>query len=194
MRVLIAIGVLELLTACSQESVLSGEEQPQNIWDQTLVTRTVKGTASDAWDVAQTPFEDVGLKQEAIPPLLEQVVKNPYLMPFPLSCQQINNEINALNKVLGPEECTFENPTGSREKSYTQHGADFAQDQALGIVRSRTSILPFRSIVRRVSGAEQHSRALQKAYEAGKLRRAYLRGLAFSYGCPCWVKRPASAN
>lgn len=60
-----------------------------------------------------------------------------------------------------------------------------ARDQAVGMVRSKVDIIPFRGVVRRVSGADRHAKAVERAYQAGRLRRAFLKGLGASLDPPC---------
>ena len=55
--------------------------------------------------------------------------------------------------------------------------------------------IPFRGVVRKLSGAESHDRLVQSAIIAGNVRRAYLKGLGEARGCMppakrCWPIRP----
>jgi hypothetical protein len=44
-------------------------------------------------------------------------------------------------------------------------------------------LIPFRGWVRKLSGAERHSRLVAEAVAAGMTRRAYLKGLGQAQGC-----------
>jgi hypothetical protein len=160
-----------------------------------IISDTVVGTAEGAWATVQSPLEDVGLKRQPIPEKLQQIVDNPYAMPPQMLCEGIRKEIAELDAVLGADVCTIANPTGqnvppsgkvvSRKGKYVEKGASAARDQAVGIVSSKTNILPFRGAIRYVSGADRHAKEVARAYEAGKLRRAFLKGLAVSLGPEC---------
>ncbi|MBY0491557.1 MAG: hypothetical protein K2R93_17095, partial [Gemmatimonadaceae bacterium] len=60
--------------------------------------------------------------------------------------------------------------------------------KALGTVTSTVNtvvdgVIPFRSWVRKLSGAERHSKAVTAAIAAGTMRRPYLKGWARAQGC-----------
>ena len=105
-------------------------------------------------------------------------------------CEGIRKEIAELDVLLGPDVCTIENPTGttvivSRKGEYVEQGVSMAHDQALGLVRGKVDIIPFRGMVRKVTGAEKHAKEVERAYQAGRLRRAFLKGLSASLGPEC---------
>ena len=58
------------------------------------------------------------------------------------------------------------------------------------------SILPFRGILREVTGAAENDRALRAAYTAGMVRRGFLKGLGLGRGCkyPARPKPPAKGK
>lgn len=177
-----------ILTACSAPEGSQQERMVPARPVTSIVSDTVTGTAQGAWEAVQTPFEDLNLKQAAIPEKLQQIVDNPYAVPPQMLCEGIRKEITELDAVLGPDVCTVQNPTGtpaSRKGEYIEKGASVAREQAVGIVSGKASIIPFRGAVRYVSGADKHAKAVARAYEAGKLRRAFLKGLATSYGPEC---------
>ncbi|MFZ4541465.1 MAG: hypothetical protein ACOYNL_06600 [Rickettsiales bacterium] len=163
-----------------------------------IVSDTVTGAAKGTWKAVQQPFEDVGIKREAIPPLLQVLVKNPYLLTQPMTCEDIRIEIAALDAVLGPDVCTPENPSGtvgSRKGEYIEEGASIAGNQAAGLASSYLDVIPFRGVVRSFSGANKHAKEIARAYEAGKLRRSFLKGLAYTLEPGCLnvpLKAPAS--
>jgi hypothetical protein len=179
-----------------------------------IVSETVVGTVEGAWGAVQAPFEDINLKQQPIPEKLQRIADNPYAMPSPLQCESLRKEIADLDTLLGPDICTPQNPTGvppgqslppwqvctllnptgttiSRKGEYVEQGAGMARQEAVGIVSGKANIIPFRGVVRRISGAEKHAKQLDRAYQAGKLRRAFLKGLALSRGGECLAPLPA---
>lgn len=152
-----------------------------------IISDTVVGTVEGAWAAVLTPFEDVGIKKQSIPEKLQQIVDNPYTLPQQPTCESVQAEIVELDNLLGPDVCTPSNKigfVGSSKGEYVEKGAGFARDHAVGMVSSKVNIIPFRGIVRRISGAEKHVKLVERSYQAGKLRRAFLKGLLVSGGCP----------
>jgi len=189
-------ALLVILAGCN-----TVQEQPERFVPArpvtSIVSDTVVGTAQGAWGVVQTPFEDLNLKRQAIPPKLQQISSDPYALPPQLLCEGIRKELEELDGLLGPDICTAADPTGSkssRKGEYIEQGAGFASDQAIGLVRGRIEIMPFRGVVRKMTGAEKHAKAVEKAYQAGRLRRAFLKGLAASLGKDCLNPPPAETG
>lgn len=149
-----------------------------------IAADTVTGTAEGAWHTVQMPFEDLGFKEQPIPEKLQVIQKNPYNLPKETTCEEIRKELDELDRLLGPDVCTPENPTGlmpTRKGEYVEDGASAIRNQAVGIVDDYVG-LPFRGIIRRLSGAERHAKEVVKAYQAGNLRRAFLKGIGASRG------------
>jgi hypothetical protein len=127
-------------------------------------------TAQDAKEVATQPARDVGIEKTKIPPLLIEASQNPYAMSGAGSCRQIASSISALSGVLGPD---FESSTPARKQSILKAGGD----AVVG------SLIPFRGVVREISGAAPAERRLLAAYSAGFARRGFLRGLQRARKC-----------
>jgi hypothetical protein len=49
--------------------------------------------------------------------------------------------------------------------------------------RTAEGVIPFRSWIRKISGAEQYSKRVASAIAAGTARRAFLKGLRVAKGC-----------
>lgn len=130
-------------------------------------------TLDKAGNIVRQPARDVGLDKEKIPKVLQEAVENPYA-PLPSrSCRNFNIALGDLDAVLG-EDFTV--------------GADTNEDRSAKIAEAvgRTvvnSLIPFRGLVREISGAGPAERRLQAAVTAGIARRGYLRGLASAKGC-----------
>jgi hypothetical protein len=179
--------LLALLAGCESREEIKSEKFVPARPVSNIIADTVVGTVEGAWVAVQAPFEDIGLKKQTIPEKLQQIVDNPYSMPEEKSCEGVENEIAELDLLLGPDVCTPENQTGMADSGrgeYVEKGAGFAKDQAVGMVSSKVNIIPFRGVVRRISGAEKHVKLVERSYQAGKLRRAFLKGLLMSGGCP----------
>ncbi|WP_374273870.1 hypothetical protein [Brevundimonas sp.] len=123
------------------------------------------------------PLEDLNVRREAIPAVLLEARRAPYASQNLMTCEALRAEVALLDDALGPDfdsaEAAAETPLESR-----------AAGAALDMVRDTTTdFIPLRSWVRRLSGAEQHSRTVQAAIRAGLVRRGYLKGLGQQRNC-----------
>ena len=140
---------------------------------------------------AGAPLDDLNLRREYIPTILLQAEANPYDLRNLNQCATIGAEIARLNEALGPDTDEPPAPDGS---SLSERAADAAAATALGAIRdAATDFIPGRSWIRRLSGAEQHSRHVQSAIQAGRMRRAFLKGVGMQRNCappaaPGWFR------
>lgn len=125
-------------------------------------------------EAASQPLKDLSLVREAPAAVLEAALADPYRAPEPRTCTGVAEEIVALQGALGPD---FDEP-GYQESQKR----DVAQELASGAVKDLVG-LPYRGIIRRVTGADERDRQRQRATLAGHVRRGYLKGLAASMGC-----------
>lgn len=126
---------------------------------------------------AMTPVEDVNLKRREIPPILLSAMDDPYSSASTRSCDQINTTLGELDAVLGAD---FDSGTAEERRIR-------ADKIAKGVV---ASFIPFRGVIREVSGAAGAERRYEAALDAGLARRGYLRGIGRQKGC----KRPEPAT
>ncbi len=126
-----------------------------------------------AGTIASQPARDVGAVKTKIPPLLEEAGEAPYSMNGTGSCPAIANSVRALNSVLGPDFDEFTPAHGTRGGAIAKAGGTALVD----------SIIPFRGLVREVSGAAAADRRLLLAKFAGVARRGFLRGIYRTRGC-----------
>ncbi len=177
-------------TACSSGT---GDHLVSNVTEKPLQSNqenpSVAGTADAAFTAALSPLEDLGLRKRKIPTTLKEIADNPYAAPATLECDNLKQEMAAIDKVLGPD---VDGPkvalTATEE--YATTGGEMVQDAVVGVVRAQTNILPLRSIVRRITGANKHEKEVTQAIQAGNLRRAYLRGIAEAkFGGSCLATR-----
>ena len=120
------------------------------------------------------PAKDVNLHKDKIPVRLLEIRKAPYDLTGIEGCRAINSEIASLRPLLGPD--VNEDPKLSkaekRERSVSRIAGGF-----LG------GIIPFRGVVRELTGANAERRRYQAALAAGFARRSFLKGLAYSKDC-----------
>ncbi|MGY4395994.1 hypothetical protein ACVWZA_001167 [Sphingomonas sp. UYAg733] len=128
-----------------------------------------KNEQSTAQIVTQ-PARDVGIEKTKIPPLLAEVSENPYTTDGTSGCARLASSIAALNDVIGPD----------FSASPTQNKRNVAKIGGAALVNS---LIPFRGIVREVSGAGPAERRLNAAIDAGVARRGFLRGLQVARNC-----------
>ena len=140
-------------------------------------------TTSRFGDAATAPLADLNLIRDKIPPVLADAQAHPYDLPAPANCLGIAIEIHDLDTALGPD---LDAPAAlHRDTSMLDRSSTYAEDQAVGAVRrTAEGLVPFRSWVRKLSGAERHSKEVSAAINAGSVRRAFLKGIAATRGCP----------
>ena len=140
---------------------------------------------------ATAPLDDLNLRRRYIPTVLLQAEANPYDLRNLNQCRTIAAEIARLDEALGPDTDEPPSPDGSTR---SEQAADAAASLALDAVRDTTTdFIPGRSWIRRLSGAEQHSRHVQSAIQAGRMRRAFLKGVGMQRNCappaaPAWFR------
>ncbi|QBX38300.1 hypothetical protein E4M02_09710 [Brevundimonas sp. S30B] len=154
-------------------------------------------TVATGWDeAASAPLEDLGLRRQAIPMVLLQANAAPYDQRNLHQCSSIAREVERLNEALGPD---ADEPPAPDGRLLSERASDAASKAALDAIReAATDFIPGRSWIRRLTGAEQHSRQVQEALQAGRLRRAFLKGLGMQRNCappaaPSWY-RPRGIN
>jgi hypothetical protein len=124
--------------------------------------------------VVRQPFQDLGIVRPDAPPVLKQAAIDLYTPPAGADCTAILDEVARLDGVLGPDIDERDNPG--------EPGAGDTSNLAAGAVGSLLD-LPFRGIVRWVSGADARDKALAEAVLAGMLRRAFLKGFRRALAC-----------
>lgn len=151
-------------------------------------------TETQIMEAAATPLSDLNIVRAEIPPTLLAALKDPYGRPADGSCTGIAAEIRALDAVLGADLDTPVTPVNPNLIPHSldalvQQGAELASEAAMGaavgtVRGAATSIVPYRSWVRKLSGAERYSKEVAAAIAAGGVRRSYLKGFGQATGCP----------
>ena len=132
-------------------------------------------------DAATAPLNDLNLVRAEIPAILIKAQKQPYVVPDEVNCTSLAAEVKELDAVLGPD---LDAPASESDPSLIERGSDEAKNAEVGALRGATEgVLPFHSWIRKLSGAERYSKKVAAAIAAGKVRRAFLKGLRVSKGC-----------
>lgn len=149
----------------------------------------IRSAAGSVGGALAAPLEDVGLRRVEIPTVLLQAQANPYDLRNMDRCSTITAEVRRLDEALGPDR---DEPPAPDGRNMVDRGADAAGGVAIDTIRdTATDFIPARSWVRRLSGAERHSREVQDAIQAGRIRRAFLKGTGMQRNCappaaPSW--------
>jgi hypothetical protein len=168
--------ILATLMACSKPATAPA---PEPGVAGKVPTPSVSKQMSEA---AATPLSDLNLVRTKIPPVLLQAQRAPYAPPVDPSCEGLASEIRQLDAALGPD---LDAPSSSGDPGLVERGRSEAGGAAVGALRhTAEGLVPFRGWVRKLSGAERHSRQVLDALTAGLVRRAYLKGLGHARGCP----------
>ena len=123
--------------------------------------------------IATEPARDVGLRRVTIPPVLEAARAGPYSLAGTRNCPGIARELRGLDGALGRDFDAPSEPRGSRAGRIAEAGGRAVVN----------TIIPFRGVVRELSGSAEADRRMQAAVDAGLARRGFLRGLAQARGC-----------
>ena len=115
------------------------------------------------------PARDLSLMRDALPAVLTRAADAPYAPPKDGGCPELAREIADLDGVLGPD------------VDATVSGSKTDAGKALA---SAVPGIPFRGVVREMTGAAARDREQQRIILAGVARRGFLKGLAHSLACP----------
>ena len=133
----------------------------------------------DVRAVALTPLSDLNLSRDPIPELLLTARNAPYDATGLRNCRDVRRQVEELDLVLGPDSDLMV------PEDRNISAGNIAQ-------RIVGSFIPFRGVIREISGANEHERDFREAIAAGMMRRAYLKGRGQAMGC-AWPARPATA-
>ncbi len=145
----------------------------------TVQAQTVQPRTSDEASQATlqgallAPLRDVNIVKDEVPQSLTGAQEAPYLDPQKASCAELAAMIAPLEAALGPDRGDGAAPPKSGGRTMVLGAlADVTRD-----------VIPFRGVVRRLTGASRQDQKVREAREAGQLRRAYLKGFASANGC-----------
>lgn len=148
--------------------------------DGTILTPS-EANRIDMAGAVTAPLRDTNLVRTKIPSILLAAKANPYARPA-AACPGLVAEVRALNEALGAD--LDEPPSEDGREDLLDRGTDMARSSALGFVAGTAQdLIPMRSWVRKLSGAERHDRLVNASITAGGVRRAYLKGLGEARGC-----------
>lgn len=130
-------------------------------------------TRKEAGTIITQPARDVGVSRTVIPPLLVKAADDPYGLSGLKTCRQIGTAVRELDDVLGPD--------FTAHKAYKENRAGkLAKEGGETVINS---LIPFRGLVREVTGAAPAERRREAAIAVGYARRGFLRGVMQGKGC-----------
>lgn len=124
-------------------------------------------------EIGTQPARDVGVMKREIPPILDQARQDPYSLEGLKTCKQLTAAVIDLNAVLGPD---YKVGNEVRENK----AGKLAEAGGKSVINA---IIPFRGVVRELTGAAPADRRLNAALDAGYARRGFLRGVHAKQGC-----------
>lgn len=156
----------------------------------TMSDPRVAGQQGDFGDAVASPLYDINVLKTKIPVVLLEARDRPYQMPTPLTCNEIVRLLEPLEEALGPD---LDQPPSGENPGLMERGGELAVGAVEG---AATGLLPLRSWVRRLSGAERYDQLVRESIIAGGVRRSFLKGLGQAGGCnpPAAPTAPALAG
>ncbi len=173
MRILLVVGVLALSGCAAASQVREG-----------------------FGDAVTAPLVDLNVRRDQIPTVLLQAQANPYDRRNLNQCSTVGAEVARLNTALGPD---LDEPPAPNGATLNERAQEALAEAALDAIRDATTdFIPYRDWIRRLTGAQARSEQVQEAIEAGRLRRAFLKGMGMRLNCappasPAWF-RPAGRS
>ncbi|MGB3722957.1 MAG: hypothetical protein WA979_09085 [Pacificimonas sp.] len=140
-------------------------------------------TGQTVRDAAMQPLSDIGVIKPKIQPQVARILDDPYAVEANPSCARLSVEIIELNKALGPDfDIDVDDPSTTRKRA---NGAlRLAGKMGAGM------LLPFRGVIREITGSAENEREFRAATLIGVARRSYLKGRAVEKGCQVPVRMP----
>lgn len=175
------------LNACSTSKAITNTEPTQSLPQTSVEARTITSqTDPKSFDTKlgtalTAPFGDLNIVKTDIPPILLEIRKAPYQLSNDSSCEKLSDEIRLLDQALGPDLDVVKIDANG---NVINQGAEELENAAFGALRNFTEgVIPFRSWVRRISGADKHAKDVASAGISGIMRRAFLKGITHAKDC-----------
>lgn len=197
-RHIAVLSVAAALSACAQvetkpspvatpqatsDTEKSSPQQVKNVLNQEQAFDSKVGAA------IASPLSDLNLVNTDIPEVLLKAKMAPYALPAELSCAWLQEEVQGLSAVLGPDVDQIKRDASG---NLIDQGSDVLGNAAVNALRSFTEgVIPFRAWIRRLTGADRSARELAAAGIAGIVRRSYLKGYQMAKGCAAGAPNPA---
>jgi hypothetical protein len=169
-RVVLFAASAVMLAGCGHASA---RDEPPGRKAPASSSSNYEETRKQAVDIGMQPARDMGLSKRKIPPVLEDALADPYGIRKLKTCAQLAAAVRTLNDALGPDYVT---------------GGEYHENRAGKLAAAGgkaviNSIIPYRSLVREITGAAPADRYLDAVVDAGLARRGFLRGVQYKQRC-----------
>ena len=121
----------------------------------------------------QQPMRDLSLVRDQAPAVLTRAWTAPYRATPADTCADLQQEVTELDSALGPDLADEAKPANK----------DFSPDNLAGGAVESAIGLPFRGVIRTITGAAQRERKLPAEVSAGMVRRGFLKGRMLPMHC-----------
>lgn len=183
-----AAGAAMALAGCSTMQQTSASAGNFASKSGTAAGSAVGDTYQGMSKAASTPFHDLNLVRDRLPPVLIRAYARPYDRADTETCPAIVDQIHQLDLALGPDVDIPRAPTA--EGDAFSKGSSLAAQAALEAVASASGgVIPARGLVRRLSGAARAEQEAKAVALAGAVRRGYLKAIGQAKGCD-WPASP----
>ncbi len=164
--------------------LLAGQPQLANAQSNSASTSTdgnssatnddgMRSVRDSAGRIVSQPAKDIGAAKTKFPPALVAAYENPYSVAGLKTCKNIATAFHSLTDVIGPD---FKVGPVKKEN----RAGKLAEAGGQTVVNS---LIPFRGLVREVTGAAPAQRRLNAMIDAGYARRGFLRGIYQTRKC-----------
>jgi hypothetical protein len=185
-RMMIYILVPLLLSSAAVSAQTAQKPNPPPAGAEAVVNPD-RGDNEDRLERAATrPLRDLNIIKPRLAAELEAIMADPYDMAGLKSCRGLNNEVNRMTGLVGPD---VDDPSLNDRKG--RDPVEFVLDSADGIA---SSLVPGQGIIRELTGANKAARHVAAARLAGQLRRSYIKGMMKVRGCRLTLVPPAKAE
>ncbi len=124
-------------------------------------------------DAVTQPLSDTNLRRKEIPPELIAIRDDPYALDGIRTCNQIIAAVGQMDVALGAD---FDR-AAPVDRQKTERRAARVAGGVIG------GLIPFRGVVRELSGANKADEEYRQAFYAGAVRRGFLKGYGMARRC-----------
>lgn len=130
-----------------------------------------KSGLGEAVEATMRPLEDLNIRSKKIAPILLAIDGNPYNVENLNACDDLRQSIQSLDEVLGPDADAELKKRSNVNKAIAGGG------------QLVSSSIPFRGVIRQITGANKKKRERETALFEGITRRSFLKGYAAAKQC-----------
>lgn len=167
-RILILAMLVGAAAGCAKNepTTASGTPAPKS-------PSRLEQTGRTAGNIVTQPARDVGVARTEPSEVIAKAAADPYTLTGLRTCKQLSSAVIELNEALGPDFMAGNERKENRAGKIAEAGGKTVIN----------TLIPFRGLVREISGAAPAQRRLNDAVDASFARRGFLRGIHRQRGC-----------